>query len=201
MCRRVWQSCLVIGVLLGTLLLAACASPSQPPQFFILQPLAATTDAATSSAVLGVGPIAVADYLDRPQLLHSGGGFELQHSDLERWGEPLERGIIRVTSENLARLTASPQVQRFPFRQDSQPQWVVRAVILALDINAQGQAELRVDWQWVEQATGKRMAGNISRFEQAAGDGPAAQAKAYSELLLQWHTQLAAEIKQLTLPE
>ena len=120
------------------------------------------------------------------------GDFELQRSEQYRSAEPLESNIQRAVLDNLSRLTGSDQIQSFPFRADNRPQWVLHANVLALDICTDNKAELRVDWQWHETATGRRVAGQASRFVQSGGTGPAAQAKAYSELLLQW-SQVAAE--------
>jgi len=166
--------------------LAGCVSPSPPAKYYLLQPLAEQSASQPPMPTLGVGPLEVADYLKRPQLSTSGGGFRLSRHDGHRWAEPLDKSINRVVIENLSRLNGGAQLLRFPYRRDNQPALTLRAHVLALDLNAAGNAELRVDWQWVDQKTGKKVAGELSRFEQNVGEGPEAQAKAYSELLLKW---------------
>ena len=191
-----------VSVLALLALCAGCVSTSQPTSLYRLQPLAqeAINDNdlnVLSAPTLGVGRITVAEYLNRPQLLQSSGSFELQRSEQHRWAESLEGSIQSVVLENLGRLTGNHQLQVFPFRADNRPQWVLKANVLALDINADYEAELRVSWHWLELSSGRRMAEQLSRFSQTAKAGPSAQAKAYSQLLLQWSEAAAEKLPEL----
>ena len=184
-------------LIIMALLCAGCVSSSQPADFYRLQPLAANAGETASQLALGVGRITLAEYLNRPQLQQNNGDFELHRSHQHRWAEPLESNIQRVVLENLSRITGSDQVQSFPFRADNRPQWVLHANVLALDIITDKRAELRVDWQWQETVSGRYVKGQVSRFVQSAESGPAAQAEAYSQLLLRWSQAAADQITAL----
>ena len=184
-----------------TLICASCVTPSQPNNFYILQPLAKINDAITSHSqstlALGIGRVEIADYLNQPQLLKNKDNFELQRSKQARWAEPLKSNIQRVLLENLTRLTGNHQLQASPFRADSRPQWVMNAKVLALDINENSEAQLRVDWYWVERTSGRRLTAPIGHYFQAAEVGPRGQAKAFSQLLLDWSEAITAQLSEL----
>jgi uncharacterized lipoprotein YmbA len=55
------------------------------------------------SDLVSVGPVVLPDFLDRPQIV-TRDGARLQFSDLQRWAEPLDIGVLRVVSEDLERL-------------------------------------------------------------------------------------------------
>ena len=188
-------------VLLTSLLLAAvvsaCNFSSPPTHYYVLQALSERTTS-QQQASLGIGPITVADYLTMPQLLTSAGGYQLQYSDFERWAEPIDKGISRVILENLSRLTASQQIYSFPWRRDEQPALLIRAKVLSLDIDAAGDAVLKVDWRIMFNTNGQRFAGEITELHQTAEPGFEGQAKAYSQLLANFSQLLAAALDQAT---
>jgi hypothetical protein len=186
-------------------LLSACGS-SPTTQYYVLKALAEPALQKTAvkenfAPSIGVGPVKIAGYLERPELVASGGGFQLQNQVSQRWAEPVDTAITRVVSDNLARLTAAQQVHSFPWRRDSQPQLVLRLQVLSLDINASAEAELRVVWQLAENAAGATIASGVDSFTQPAGLGAAQQAEAYSQLLLQLSHAVASAISRWQPPQ
>jgi uncharacterized lipoprotein YmbA len=70
-----------------------CAS-TKPARFYTLSPLDGTgersgTVPAEQRIAVAVGPIAIPDYLDRPQILTRSGPRELELSEFERWAGSL----------------------------------------------------------------------------------------------------------------
>lgn len=104
-------------------LLTAILVPLLATSCSVLQPVEDTSvhhllDAAVPDRrVTGASPaVAIASpslpgYLDRQQLVSRSGEGELRMNTAHLWGEPLDVGIARVTSLNLARLTNSLNIQ------------------------------------------------------------------------------------------
>src|SRR5262245_66066254 len=107
-CRR-----LAVMILVASLLgLGACAST--PSRFYILNALTASdTMAATAGEqgpVIGVGPIMLPKYLDRPQIVTRASRNQLTLGEFDRWAEPLQDNVTSVLAENLARLIPTDPV-------------------------------------------------------------------------------------------
>jgi uncharacterized protein len=107
----------------GVLALAqiACGS-SDPSRFYQLQ----STNGATQrelawhpgSAIVGIGPVRIADHLDRPEIVTLS-GHEVVLADFDRWAAPLQSDITRVISTDLSLLLPAERyfVTRWPARQ------------------------------------------------------------------------------------
>lgn len=97
---------LVVGLGLLAALEGCTTSPNS--RFFTLVPQPAAPSAGRSPATVAVKPVELAKYLDRPQIVRHSDAYELQISDLERWGEEMRDMVTRVLIENLTlRLPAS----------------------------------------------------------------------------------------------
>ena len=119
---------------------------SQPAQYELLTARAAHNNAAPlAGASIGVGPVQVARFLQRPQIVTHGGGTDLHMDENRRWGEPLEQGIQRVLLQNLAALTGA-QTRNFPWRQNAVPDYALRIDVIDLDKLPNGESILDVNW-------------------------------------------------------
>src|SRR5215510_6709686 len=81
--------------------LGACAS--MPSRFYILNTLPAQVPAAAAERgpVIGVGPITMPKYLDRPEIVTRASQNQLTFGQFDRWAEPLQDNVFRVLAENL----------------------------------------------------------------------------------------------------
>ena len=100
------------GLMSLVIVIVGC-SGSPPSNHYVLSAKAATPPSAKTPS-LGIGPITVPEYLNRSGLVYSRQGNKLQVSGTERWAEPLEDGITRVISMNLAALVDTHNVRFFP---------------------------------------------------------------------------------------
>ena len=78
----------------------------QTTKFYVLHSLySAQEDTQTpkvkSDLVVGVGPVQLPQYVNRPQIVTRTGRNELEVAPFARWGEPLEENYSRVLAENL----------------------------------------------------------------------------------------------------
>lgn len=100
---------------------AACSIKSEtaPSEFYMLRPLPADRSAAAAGngggqITLAVGPVRIAAYLDRPQIVTRGAGSQVEIAGFHRWAEPLKDNIAAVLADNLAILVPTDAVTRYP---------------------------------------------------------------------------------------
>jgi uncharacterized lipoprotein YmbA len=127
---------------------SGCFRASQPANFYQLQPLAPSVreTSARSSLLIGVGPVKLASYLDRPQIVIAKGSNQFELDEFQRWSEPLDENLIRVIVENLARMQPRNHVILYPWRQRQTPDVQIEIRIDRFHTVADGSSVLDVDW-------------------------------------------------------
>lgn len=134
------------ALLLG---LGGCLGKTPPARFYLLEPVPSPVRAAEpaqSGTVVAVGPVRIAHYLDRPQLVTATGRNAYQVDDFHRWAERLDENIARVLVRNLSALAPVEQVllgipdaaQKVDLRLTVQ--------VLEFHVDAAGQALLTAQW-------------------------------------------------------
>ncbi len=112
---RIWM----IAVALFTM--AGCAT-TPPSNFYHLDESASTRLSGLERGIaIGVGPVNVEPYLDRPQIVIRGAGHKIELSEFNRWVEPLKDSISRVIIVNLSNMLESTRVFQIPRRNESIP--------------------------------------------------------------------------------
>lgn len=143
--ERLFQIPILLAV---ALILVNCGGQSAPTAFFMLSPSAESPLTAIEPdrfSVL-VGPVVIADYLDRDQLVTLQSDYRVNIHDLNQWAEPPADNIKRVLIENLSVLLDTS----FVYDADSQSSEVADFHIL-IDINrfhatAKGSAVMIAFW-------------------------------------------------------
>jgi len=105
-----------VAVILGICLFAmgGCAS-SRSARFYTLHSLSTSGEhprgvAAEQGIAVAVGPVAIPDYLNRPQIISRSSEREIHLAEFERWAGSLEQDISRVLAENLSALLSRDHV-------------------------------------------------------------------------------------------
>ena len=172
-------------------LAAGCGSTPQSNHYLLSSK--ATSANAPCDCSIGIGPVTVAEYLNRPQITTSAQPGQLQIEQFHRWGEPLRHNIERTLLENLATLTGSSQVVVHPWRQDQQPEYRVTINILAMDRSANN-AVIKVQWQLAAKK-GKQSETQLKTFSSSLTDESyAALAEGFSKALLQLSQEIATSL-------
>lgn len=131
------------------LVLAGC-SGSEPSNYYLLSALPApeTPIRATSSDQLavGVGPVSLPMYLDRPQLVSRASPNRLDLAEFNRWAEPLQDMFSRTLAENLSALIGSDLVYVLPRRHVPELDYQVAVEVFRFDRSADGQVKLLARW-------------------------------------------------------
>lgn len=192
------------------LLAGGCASVLAPrpdrTRFFVLTPIS-TGDptgptrpyrGARAGLALGIGPVTLPDYLDRPEVVTRVSANRLALSETDRWAEPLDTNFKRVLSQNLSTLLRTDRVVSYPWFHPLVVDYRVEVHVERFESNAAGDAELAARWTVYDGRSNKALYdGSSDITERAAGakqsDSPAALSRAEAEL----SRQIASAIAQL----
>src|SRR5262245_63349391 len=114
---KTFNRCALLALVLATAALAAgCLGGSAPTRFYVLAPVDGAAVAGERPLAIGIGPVSVAGYLDRPQIVTRPAADKIDLGEFDQWGEPLRDGITRVLAEDLARQLPGAKISTFPWR-------------------------------------------------------------------------------------
>lgn len=177
------------------LLLTACSH--QNLQFYMLEPAstASPTEPLSSAAVVGLGPIHLPEYLNRPQMVTAIGEHQYRFDEQNRWAERLEDNVSRVLAQDLQTSLGLQQLVRHPWSQRQVLDYQIAVDVLSFHYTERQDVELKAQWQ-VRQ--GDRLAFN-QRFDcrLPAPDRPEAIVATQSQCVQALATQLATAISEL----
>ncbi len=109
--------CRFLSVLISLLLCAGCAS-SPSARYFSLEAMPVSGGNADGRRLVGIGPVGMARYLKRPQMVTRGANNEMLLDEFSRWAEPLDDVLPRVLTSDLAALL--PQISFVQLPTDQQ---------------------------------------------------------------------------------
>ncbi len=185
-----------VAVLAGFFVVSGCAigGVTPPSRFYLLAPLEAVADAAAGPSHW-LGPISLAQYLDRPQIVTRRGAHRLALAEFDRWGEPLAESISRVMAANLGALLRTSRVQRHPWRDGRGIELKVELDVRRFDGTLRGPVELVVHWR---ASLREERVVRISRYsEPLEAEGYEALAAAMSRALQALSRDIASGIDAL----
>ena len=135
----------------ASLLLNGCAV-STPASFYMLHAIQNTDSSvgstrAESGLSVGVGPITIPDYLQRPQMVTRPTASALEFSEYHQWGEALEKNLSRVLVENLSILLPSERVFDYPWQAGLPIEFQVVVDVLHLEKMPDNSVLLDARWQ------------------------------------------------------
>ena len=178
-----------------SLLMSCQHSPKK--NYFYLSPLTNTENTISVktniSQVIGIGPIEIADYLTRSQIIDNQTDNTLNMADNAYWAEPLDKSVARVTALNLTQLNPSRSFVNFPWRADTKPHFSLRLRIDNL-ARAEGKATINATWDLINNDTKANLVRRNFIRTLPAGSGAKALAQAYSQLLADLAKEMDIEL-------
>lgn len=185
-------------VLITAMLGAGClGGGSAPTRLYVLAPVETPVLPASGPVSVGVGPVHVAGYLDRPQIVTRRDADRIDLGDFDQWGESLRDGIPRVLAEDLARQMPSARVAVFPWRGLERFRYQVVVHVTRMDGPAGGDLVLEARW-YVLDGAGKEVAAQSTRLvEPTGGDGYSATVSAMSRVLASLSRDIAQVLAAL----
>lgn len=182
------------------LLLVGCTT-TPPSRFYVLTPQATSlVDAKDFDLVVGVGPVRLVAYLERPQIVAREGDHLLKLEEFDRWGGTLETNITWVMADNLSRGLGTDAVVTYPWERAVVPDYQVSIDIRRFDLTADGEVHLSAQWRILGDDGRELFAIEKTELsEPMSGSGFAAQVAAQSRVLANLSDTIAAKIAQLRL--
>ena len=147
MSARPFRHRAIVGLALAGLL-AGCAV-TRPTSFYTLSPVTEPEVAKRSAdgLVIGLGPITLPLYLDRPDIVTREGSNQMRLAEFDKWAEPLEPLLTRIMAEDLYALLDASDVIPIPQRGDVPLDRVIEVDIGRFDADAAGQVVLDARWR------------------------------------------------------
>jgi uncharacterized protein len=130
-------------ILLPILLLAACAPAGKT--YYVLT---ASGPVPTGGGIgIGIGPVTLAEYLDRGTLATQEAPNQFGFADDHRWAGDLTANIARVTAADLGRLLRTGNVRTYPWQSDREIRYQVTLDVRQLHSDMQGNAICEIGWR------------------------------------------------------
>ena len=158
----------------AALLLTGCLGPgtTRPTRLFVLNatatPPVSSVDA--TDLRLGIGRITLPEFLNRPQIVTRTSANKVRLADFSQWAEPLEKGIPRVLSENLARQTGTDRVSVYPWPTQMEIDLMVEIAIIRFEGDRNGEVSLVARWRLVRADGSEAFPLQGSRYAESAAD-------------------------------
>lgn len=151
-------------------ILKGCAA-SQPTRFFVLNAPEHSQKESLKSCqnerifTLGINPITMPRYLDRPQIMTKVNDNEFKLSELNVWAEPLKDTLTRVIAQNLNSVPCA-DIVIMPKVLSKQINYRLSAEVIRLDGTLGGQALFDVQWSITEEQTKRVLIAKVSRYRE-----------------------------------
>lgn len=131
-------------------------------KFYLLTPSADTAAPATGTAsnttgtfTIGLGPIKLPPYLDRPEVVTRAAPNRLELSKEDRWGESIQNGFTSAMERNLAAETGAAVID-FPWYNTVHIDMQVQIDVYRFETDSNGTATLSAKWTILD-STGKNI--------------------------------------------
>jgi uncharacterized lipoprotein YmbA len=158
-----------VVVLVLAVCLSACAGKSASSNFYVLSPLPQSTLSAAEGTVIGVFPVAMPDYLDRPQIVTRVSENEIKLDEFSRWAESLKENFYTVLVENLSTLLNSEKIVKTAQNLEIPVALLVGVEVVQFDGALGGDVVLNVKWGLFAERGKKLLLAKRSSFKEPTG--------------------------------
>jgi len=148
---------------------SACGGKSATSQFYVLSPLPQPGLSAGEGMTIGVFPVSMPDYLDRPQIVTRVSDNEIKLDEFSRWAEPLKDSFTRALVQNLSTLLDTAKVVRTTRSSGVPMALQVGVEVVQFDGTLGGEVVLIVQWGVFEADGKKLLMGKRSSFKEPTG--------------------------------
>ncbi len=136
---------------IAALLVGGCLGRSPAPRFYALSPipedqgLSRRTKPA-QNAVIGIGPVRLADYLDESRIVTRTGDHRLVKAEYDRWAGSFKNNVSNVLAENIGGLLGTDRIFLYPWRTSVTLDYQVVVDVIRLDGRLGEAAWLMARW-------------------------------------------------------
>lgn len=132
-------------VLLQCTITAGCSTSTH---YYVLHTLEVPAGETVNSHNITVGleAIDLPAYIDQTRMIRRTGRNTLAVAENAKWSEPLEAGVQRIITANLAGLWPGAQVEQMPWPRGLKPDFRLRVNVVNFDSNSNGSVLLSGSW-------------------------------------------------------
>jgi uncharacterized lipoprotein YmbA len=131
------------AILLAAAILSGCAGTT--PTFYVLS--AEGNLPSGGGTGIGVGPVTLAEYVDRSNLVIQTGPNKLELAGNHLWAGDLDDSVARVIATNLGRRLNTGNVRTYPWQRDSEIDYQVAMDIREFLAGDDGFARIEATWR------------------------------------------------------
>jgi len=163
-----------LGSVVGTAFLLALAlgscSSTPPTRFYVLSPIADEAAAVPGKGpAIGIGPITLPQYLNRPQIVTRVSGNQLAVAEFDQWGGDLNDNMARTLAANLGSLLQTDRVSLFPWKDETPIDDQVTIDVEHFEQDVDGSSLLTAYWSIVDPKNGKVKLMRRSSYRDSGG--------------------------------
>lgn len=170
-------------------------------RFFTLTPAADSQTPPAESPngrdlTLGLGPITIPRYLQRPEVVTRINKTELSVSDNDRWAEPLGDSVASVLAQDLSSDIPGLQITPFPWSQETSIDYSVSVQFLHLERTADRRADIEAVWKIRNGRDHRLVQSGITTTSLPAGNDESSASVALSQGVAEVSSKVAEALKQ-----
>jgi hypothetical protein len=188
--------------------LAGCVNlgggTQQTTKFYVLNSLYSArgdivAERTTDDMIIGVGPVKIPEYVNRPQIITRTSNNELEVAPFARWAESLESNLSRVVAENLTVLLSTDRVLVYPWKGTVTVDYQVALEVTRFDGLLGGPVSMRARWTVLGDNGKELLSRKLASLSTSAdADSYETLVAAQSQLLADLSRQIAEEINRLS---
>jgi uncharacterized protein len=160
---------IVVVLLALVFCFSACAGKSASSKFYVLSSLPQSSHSAAEGTTIGVFPVAMPDYLDRPQVVTRVSENEINLDEFSRWAEPLKDSFTRALVQNLSTLLNTAKIIKTTESTGFPMALQVGVEVVQFDGALGGDVVLIVKWGLFGESGKKLLLAKRSSFKEPTG--------------------------------
>jgi uncharacterized lipoprotein YmbA len=183
------------------LFVGGCLGRSQTPRFYSLSPIQedqgiSKRKGPVQNAVIGIGPIRLADYLDDSKIVTRTSDNQLVKAEYDRWAGSFKNNFTNILAEDIGFLLRTDQIFLYPWRTSLTLDYQVVVDVIRLDGRLGEAAWLVARWSILEGPEKKLLKMNRSSIsEPVSGSEYAALVAAQSRAIAKLSQEIAQAIQ------
>lgn len=149
----------ILLITIALVVMSGCSS--KPTRYYSLTAMSESKTPLSPSVAqnisLGIGPIEIPDYANRPQIVTRNGNHELVLEEFHQRAEPLDKNISRVLIDNLAALIGTQNIASYPMARFEPTDYRISIDITKFETAKGGNTTLEARWKILSSDDKKRI--------------------------------------------
>lgn len=198
--KRIRFGVIVAGMVF--ILISGCAG-TETSRFYTLRSVALDDSKLPSckpanDIAIGIGPVRMPDYLDRPEIVIRGKENEIIVAEFDRWAGQFKDSFLRVFSENLSEMLSTEKIALYPWRKTVPIDYQVEIDVIQFDGELHGDARLVAFWRLMNKKDNHLIVMRKSRFTEPVKEKSYSEiAAAYNRIIEDFSREIALVIKAI----